>query len=57
MTSPIESWRPNINRTQSWNQQDLKRELQKDAGAAGASGSGDRKGFTEGGEATRKVGV
>jgi len=55
VTSPaVEDWRPSINRQQSWNQEDLKRDrvvkdLEKNDGRIGGGG------FTEGGEGTRKV--
>jgi hypothetical protein len=48
LKSPVASWKPSFERTQSWNQQDLKREVQKGelSKADGAAG------FTES-EATR----
>ena len=51
--SPTETWKPNVARSQSWNQEDMKRlyyisELEKNKKPQGG-------GFTEGGEGTRKV--
>ncbi|KAL3427516.1 hypothetical protein PVAG01_01025 [Phlyctema vagabunda] len=48
-TSPVETWKPSLNRTQSWNQEDLKRERtlkdlqEKEKNAA----AGTEKGFSE----------
>jgi len=50
VTSPVESWKPNLARQQSWNQQDLKRELQLSS-MDGSGGGGGKKekdgGFSE----------
>ena len=52
--SPTESWKPNFQRTQSWCQEDLKRQLlENEFGKQREQGQGT--GFTEGGEGSRKV--
>jgi hypothetical protein len=53
LPSPTETWKPNLARNQSWNQEDLKRkyvmtELEKDKSVQGG-------GFTEVGEGSRKI--
>lgn len=54
LPSPTESWKPNFQRTQSWNQEDLKRLItQSELEKKRAEGQGT--GFTEGGEGTRKI--
>jgi hypothetical protein len=55
LPSPTESWKPNLQRTQSWNSEDLKRVYYKKDMQAGAQPQGQGTGFTEGGEGTRKV--
>lgn len=47
--SPIESWKPDFTRRQSWNREDLKREHVA-AQLEGGEGEGIGTGFTEGRE-------
>jgi len=53
LPSPTESWRPKMNRVQSWNQEDLKRKAYQVE--MGECEKGQGMGFTEGGEGTRRV--
>jgi hypothetical protein len=55
LPSPTESWKPNLQRTQSWNAEDLKRVYYKRDMQDGSHPQGQGTGFTEGGEGTRKV--
>jgi len=49
-----DNWRPNLDRKQSWNQQDLKRKmLESELGQKKEEGQGT--GFTEGGQGTRRI--
>lgn len=50
MNSPTETWRPNYERSQSWCQEDLKRQImQAELGKRQEEGV-DQRGFTEEGE-------
>ncbi|KAL2061879.1 hypothetical protein VTL71DRAFT_7257 [Oculimacula yallundae] len=51
--SPTENWKPNFKRVQSFNREDLKREVYKDEMVEEEPAKGT--GFTEGGEGTRQV--
>jgi len=53
LPSPTESWKPKMNRVQSWNQEDLKRKAYQTE--MGECEKGQGTGFTEGGEGTRRV--
>jgi len=53
LPSPIESWRPDIKRKQSWKQEDLKRNFYEREMKDREVGQGT--GFTEGAEGTRRV--
>jgi len=53
LSSPTESWRPKMNRVQSWNQEDLKRKAYQVE--MGECDKGQGTGFTEGGPGTRRV--
>jgi len=53
LPSPTESWRPKMNRVQSWNQEDLKRKAYQVE--MGDCEKGQGTGFTEGGPGTRRV--
>jgi len=53
LSSPTESWKPKMNRVQSWNQEDLKRKAYQVQ--MGECEKGQGTGFTEGGEGTRHV--
>jgi len=53
LASPTESWRPKMNRVQSWNQEDLKRKAYQVE--MGECEKGQGTGFTEGGPGTRRV--
>lgn len=44
LASPVESWKPNLNRQQSWNQQDMKRQAQLSSLESEEKGKG---GFSE----------
>jgi hypothetical protein len=53
LPSPTESWKPKMNRVQSWNQEDLKRKAYQVE--MGECEKGQGTGFTEGGAGTRLV--
>jgi hypothetical protein len=53
LASPAESWRPKMNRVQSWNQEDLKRKAYQVEMGECVKGQGT--GFTEGGAGTRRI--
>lgn len=53
LPSPTESWKPKMNRVQSWNQEDLKRKAYQVE--MGECEKGQGTGFTEGGAGTRRV--
>jgi hypothetical protein len=52
LSSPIESWKPDLKRRQSFKQEDLKRTVYS---AEMCDEPGAERGFTEGGEGTRHV--
>jgi hypothetical protein len=53
LSSPTETWKPKMNRVQSWNQEDLKRKAYQVEMRDCEQGQGT--GFTEGGEGTRRI--
>jgi hypothetical protein len=53
LPSPTESWKPKMNRVQSWNQEDLKRKAYQVE--MGECEKGQGTGFTEGGPGTRRI--
>jgi hypothetical protein len=54
LASPIDSWKPDFKRTQSFKQEDLKRTVYS-AEMIDGNGKAAEGGFTEGGEGTRHV--
>jgi hypothetical protein len=53
LPSPTETWKPSMNRVQSWSREEFKRVVYKGEMVNGDKGQGT--GFTEGGEGTREV--